>query len=231
MIATSGLFTENLYRPLVPHASDRHYLWAARISSLGIVIAGVICAYLLEDVVSGLEIFWKIAAMLGIAFWLGLFWRRMTVAGAWVSTLAASAAWWLSIQGFFIEWVGELPLAAELRFLFVRDGVAEVYLPWQMVFYLTTGLVFGVLASLVTPSVAHERLERFYDLVRTPVIPGEKVDQPCTMPAGATTQPRRKLLPIASLEIYVPRLQMLLGFLAGWVAVALLIGVVLWIVK
>ncbi|MFV1966975.1 MAG: sodium:solute symporter [Pirellulaceae bacterium] len=230
MIATSGLFTENLYRRIVSNASPGHYLWVARLSSLGIVAAGVVFAYLLEDVVSGLEIFWKIAAMLGIAFWLGLFWRRMTVAGAWASTLAASAAWWLSIQGFFVEWAASLPVSESLRFVLVRDGVPEIYLPWQMIFYLATGLVFGVVASLVTRSVAHERLERFYALVRTPVIAGEEVDRPCTIPKGATTQPRRKLLPTASLEIYVPRAQMLAGFFAGWVAVAILIGAVLWIV-
>ena len=50
------------------------------------------------------------------------------------------------------------------------------------------------------------------------------------MPVEAKTLPPRKLLPFESLEIYVPRPQMLAGFFAGWVAVAALIGVVLWII-
>jgi len=232
MIATSGLFTENLYRKFVPDASPRHYLWVARISSLGIVAAGVVFAYRLEGVPAGLEIFWKLAPMLGIAFWLGLFWRRMTVAGAWASTLAAFGAWWLSTQPFFVACAVELPFAADLRFVFVApDGLPEIYLPWQMIFYLTCGLVAGVVTSLVTPSVNQEKLEQFYALVRTPVVSDERVERPCTIPTEATTLPRRKLLPVPWLEIYIPRAQMIAGFFAGWAAVAVLIGVVLWLVR
>ena len=40
-------------------------------------------------VVKGLEIFWMICPMMGITFWLGLFWRRTTVAGAWASCFTA----------------------------------------------------------------------------------------------------------------------------------------------
>jgi Na+/proline symporter len=34
-------------------------------------------------------LFFKLQGLMGAAFWLGLFWRRMTVAGAWSATLAA----------------------------------------------------------------------------------------------------------------------------------------------
>jgi len=91
MIASAGLFTENIYRPLLSDRSERHYVWVARIASLGIVVGGVTIAFALEDVVQGLEIFWKIAPMMGIVFWLGLFWRRTTVGGAWAgNTLGKS---------------------------------------------------------------------------------------------------------------------------------------------
>lgn len=230
MIATSGLFTENIYKPLVPDQSERHYLTVARLSSLGIVLAGVVFAYRLEGVVEGLEIFWKIAPMLGIAFWLGLFWRRMTVAGAWCSTLSAFGMWWLTSQSAFIEWIGRLPCASDCRFIFIADGQPEIYLPWQMIFYLTAGLLAGILVSLVTRPTATEQLERFYALIRTPVVPGETVERPCTIPTVAVTRPRRKLVPFRNLEIYVPSKQLIAGFLVGWLAVALMIGLVLWIV-
>jgi Na+/proline symporter len=230
MIATSGLLTENLYKPLFPHESKRHYLWVARISALIVVAAGVAFAYWLEGVVKGLEIFWKTAPMFGIAFWLGLFWRRMTTAGAWAATLSALAMWWLTTQTFFIQWVGSLPIADDWRFVFFKEGVPEIYLPWQMIFYLTAGAVAGVAVSLVTRPVDEQRLERFYALVRTPIHPGEEVTEPCTLPDEATTLPPRKLLPLKSFEIYVPSAQMLAGFLAGWLAAAALIGVFLWII-
>ena len=195
------------------------------------VASGVIFAYCLEDVVAGLEIFWKISPMLGIAFWLGLFWRRMTVAGAWASTLSAFAMWWLTTQPLFIEWVASLPVADQWRLIFTTDAGPEIYLPWQMIFYLTTGLTAGVIVSLITPPVDDKRLEHYYALIRTPVIRGEKVDEPCTFPKGAVTQPRRKLVPIKSLEINVPSGQMLAGFFAGWLGVAVLIAVFLWLIS
>jgi Na+/proline symporter len=83
MIASSALFTENIYRPLSPDKSERHYVTVGRIAAVAVVCGGVVFAYWLPGVVAGLEIFWKISAMMGLAFWMGLFWRRTTVAGAW----------------------------------------------------------------------------------------------------------------------------------------------------
>ena len=232
MVATAGLFAENLYKPLVPGKSERHYLWAARIASLGVVACGVVFAYWLEGVVAGLEIFWKLGPMLGIAFWMGLFWRRMNTAGAWASTLAAFAAWWVSTQTWFIEFAAGLPCADELRFVFSSDGgEPSIYLPWQMIFYLGVGLLAGILASLLRPAPNRSRLEQFYALVRTPVTEGEEVDSPCELPEDAVIPPPRKLLPLKSFEIYVPSRQLLVGFLAGWAAAIAMVASVVWIVR
>ena len=231
MITSAGLFTENLYKPIAPNQSRTHYLWVARLSSLTVVAAGVWFAYSLEDVVSGLEIFWKVSPMLGIAFWFGLFWRRMTSAGAWASTAAAVFAWWLTTRPDFIEWTASLPAADSLRLIFVKNGVPEIYLPWQMIFYLTAGASTGIVVSLLSPRVGSEKLERYYALIRTPVVRDEHVEQPCTIPEGSPTLPPRKLIPISWLEIYVPSARMIGGFLAGWCGVAVLIWVFLWLVK
>ncbi len=56
-------------------------------ASIGVLADGVPFAYWLPGIVARLEIFEKISAMMGIAFWLGLFWRRTTVAWAWAATL------------------------------------------------------------------------------------------------------------------------------------------------
>ncbi len=47
-------------------------------------------------------------------------------------------------------------MTESLRFVFVKNGTPEVYLPWQMVFYLTAGLTAGVVVSLFTRPVARE---------------------------------------------------------------------------
>ncbi|HID24557.1 MAG TPA: sodium:solute symporter family protein, partial [Planctomycetaceae bacterium] len=231
MVSTSGLFTENIYKPLFPDRSPKHYLLIARVSSLFVVVAGVIFAYRLEGVVAGLEIFWKIGPMLGIAFWMGLFWRRMTAVGAWASTLVAFGVWWLTTQSAFINWVDSLPFADEWRLVFIRDGKAMIYLPWQMIFYLCCGALAGVCASLMSRPPEPDRLDRFYALIRTPVTPGETVDAPCTLPRGVTVPPVRKLIPLPSFEIYVPSPQMWVGFVIGWLAVAVLIGTFVWLIS
>jgi len=231
MIASSGLFTENIYMRLMPDRTQRHYIFVARVTSLMVVAGGVAFAYWLPSVVKGLEIFWMISPMMGIAFWLGLFWRRTTVAGAWTSTLTAFGVWWLTTQEFFISWLGGLPMADSLRFVFVKNGTPEVYLPWQMIFYLTAGLIAGIVVSLFTRPVAREKLDNFYALVRTPVKPGEQVATPCTLPDDAVVPAKRNIFPNTSLEIPIPSLTSVVGFLVGWGCVAAIIYSVYLIAK
>ena len=231
MIASSGLFTENIYKRLLPGRTAKHYVFIARVASLAIVAGGVVFAYRLEGVVEGLEIFWKISPMMGIAFWLGLFWRRTTAAGAWASTLTAFGAWWLTTQEFFISWLGSLSMAESLTFIFIKNGVAEVYLPWQMVFYLSAGTIVGIVVSLFTKPVPEEKLDNFYALVRTPVKPGEQVSLPCTLPDDAEVPEKRNIFPNTSLEIAIPSRTSVVGFLAGWGCVAAIIYSVYLIAK
>ncbi|MBT5760140.1 MAG: sodium:solute symporter family protein, partial [Candidatus Marinimicrobia bacterium] len=173
MVASSALFTENIYRPLMNKKSSNHYLMVGRITSLFIVAGGVAFAFWLPGVVKGLEIFWKISPMMGIVFWLGLFWRRMTVTAAWAATFSAFFMWWITTQAGFITFVAGLPMAESMRFIFEKSGSMEIYLPWQMVFYLTTGIFVGVVVSLFTKPVDEGQLESFYALSRTPVTKGE----------------------------------------------------------
>jgi len=224
MISSSALFTENVYRRLLPDKRPRHYITVGRITAVVIVAGGVGFAFWLPGVVKGLEIFWKISPMMGIAFWLGLFWRRTTVAGAWAGTLCAFGIWGLSGQEFFISWLGSLPAAESLRFVFVKSGTPEVYLPWQMVFYLTGGTLVGIMVSLFTRPVSKEKLDNFYALVRTPVKPGEKVSAPCTLPEGAVVPEKRNIFPNTNFEISIPSLTSVVGFLIGWACVAAIIG-------
>jgi len=226
MISSSALFTENVYRPFVPDRSDRHYLTVGRLAAVGVVGGGVFFAYWLPGVVAGLEIFWKISAMMGLAFWLGLFWRRTTVAGAWAATLASFAVWFatsrISVAG--LVWDFDAILAPHLPAFMLR--AEKLYLPWQMVLYLSAGLVSGVLVSLFTREVPHEKIERFYALVRTPVQPGEQLERPCTLPDGAVVPPRRNLFGDSNLEIPIPTRTGVVGFLAGWAFVGGIVAVV-----
>ncbi len=231
MISAAALFTENIYRPLRPDKNKEHYITVGRISSGLVVAASVIFAYWVPGVVKGLEIFWIVTSLMGIAFWLGLFWRRTTVAGAWASTLVSVVIWWISTEPFFISFLANLPLAESLRLVVEKPTGAEMYLPWQMIFYLAGGLLVGIVVSIFTKPVSEEKLNNFYALVRTPITLGEQVAVPCTLPTGAVVPPKRNFFPNTRLEIPIPSLTAILGFLAGWVLSAIIVAIVYLIAK
>ncbi|MFN2110229.1 MAG: sodium:solute symporter, partial [Anaerolineae bacterium] len=232
MISSSALFTENLYRPLVPDRDAKHYVTVGRLAAVGVVGGGVAFAYWLPGVVAGLEIFWKLSAMTGLAFWLGLFWRRTTVAGAWAATLVSFAVLFLTGRvavGDHVLWDFNVTVTPHLPAFMVWNET--LYLPWQMVFYLSAGLVAGVVVSWVTRPVPLERLERFYGLLRTPVQAGEQVEAPCTLPADAVVPERQSLFGDSDLEVPVPSVTGIVGFLAGWGCVAAIVLAVYFISK
>lgn len=207
MIAASALFTRNVYKPAMPGKSDKHYLVAARVASVCVVVLGVLYAYWLDGVIQGLEILWKIGPMMGIAFWLGLFWRRTTPSGALVSALAALAMWWVG-----------------------SHVITDMSLPWQMILYLSVGLIAGIGVSLFTKPTNPENLERYYALLRTPVLTEEgNPGEPCQIPQGMIPLPRRVIFPSTQLEIPVPSKRALSGFLIGWFCVITIILGVYWI--
>lgn len=227
MIASSALFTENIYKPLRKVRDQKHYITVGRITSLCIVAGGMAFAFWLPSVVEGLEIFWKISPMMGIAFWLGLFWRRTTVQGAWAATLSGFFVWWLTEQQFFLSGLAALPFADALRLVTEEGGSLAIYLPWQMIFYLSAGFIMGIMVSLFTKSLNDRQLDKFYELVRTPVNVEEgNPKKPCTLPPNIVVPPKDKMFPGSrSLEILMPSKISITGFVLSWVAVIMLVAV------
>ncbi|MBN2313598.1 MAG: sodium:solute symporter family protein [Sedimentisphaerales bacterium] len=227
MIASSALFTENIYRPLSPHKPHHHYVTVGRIAAVAVVSGGVIFAYWLPGVVAGLEIFWMVSAMMGLAFWLGLFWRRTTVAGAWAATLVSFAVMLFTSKisfGDFVLWDFNASCAQSLPDFMQWNG--QLYLPWQMILYLSSGLIAGIIVSLFTRPVSAEKLDNYYALIRTPIEPGEQPAAPCTLPKGAIVPEKRNIFPNTNLEFMIPSRESVVGFLIGWSFVAAIVAVV-----
>ena len=231
MISSSALFTENIYRRVLPDKPARHYVLVGRLASIVFVAAGVIFAFWLPNIVKGLEIFWMTSPVIGIAFWLGLFWRRTTVAGAWAATLTAAAVWWLTTQSFFVNFLGGLAANDNMRFVVSKGTGLEISLPWQMVFYLTAGTLAGIIVSLFTKPVAAEKLDNFYALIRTPVKAGEEITAPCTLPEGTVVPAKRCIFAKGGIEILVPSVTSVVGFTIGLFCAVALIGLVFLITK
>ncbi len=215
MICSSALFVENIYKPVKPQQSIKHYLTVSRLTSLIVVAGGVLFAFSVPDVVKALELWFKISPMTGIVFWMCLFWRRMTVVGAWATTLTGFAAWWLATRDGFVQWVDSLATPESWRLIWEQNGEKVIYEPWQIVFYLSAAAIAGVVASLATKRVDEDRLERFYSLIRTPIQPNENYDQPCTLPTDLEIPIRPVGLRIGDLEIPRPSKTSVIGFVLG----------------
>lgn len=233
MVTSSALFTQNIYRRYwITDRPDRHYLWVGRAASLGVVLAGIVFAFAFASVVEGLEVFWAMQAMMGIPFWIGLYWRRATPAGAWAATIGSFLVWILTSR---IDVLGRVRYdfnawgAPYLPDWMLWDG--QLYLPWQMIFYLLAGFVTIILVSRATRPVAADRLERFYTCLRTPVRAGEPETEPFTLPAGVDPAPRRPLIKHADFEVPRPGAVALVGFGATWVLVLALVGAFYWILN
>ena len=224
MVSSAALFTENVYKPAVPGRTERHYVWIGRLTSVMVVAGGVIFALWVPTVVKALEIWFMIAPMMGLVFWIGLLWRRLTVVGAWVTTLSGFATWWITTQSWFIDWVARLPVAEAWRLLWVENGKTSLYLPWQILLYMTVAVVAGVVVSLFTRPVSQDKLDRFYTLSRTPIAPGEQLVEPCVLPPSTAAAKRTMLVTFAGLEIPLPSRVSLIGFVVVWICVALMIG-------
>jgi len=231
MISSSALFTENLYTKCIPGKSQKHYILVGRIASVAVVAVSLIYAYWLESLVKGLEIFWKVSSMMAIAFWMGLFWRRATSAGAWASTLGFAAAWFLTSHSCLANFLTRYQIAHSMRFIIDTGKGPEIYLPWQLIAQLGGGLLVGIIVSLLTRPANEKKLDNFYALIRTPIQPGEVITKACTLPQGVIVPPKRCIFPNTSLEFMVPSKTSVIGFLAGWLGVAAIIYAVYLIAK
>ncbi len=230
MVSSSALFTENIYKPLIRlNQSEKHYILVGRITSVGVVVGGILVAFGLSSVVQGLEIFWQVQAMMGVAIWVSFFWRRANAAGAWASTMGSFAAWAFTSDIGLISWDFNARFARFLPDFMLFEG--RLSLPWQMIFYLTVGLVVMVVVSLLTKPRDRTLLDRVYECLRTPVEPGEPEVAPVTLPDTTRRAPRSVLIDHPDFELMKPTRVSVLGFVAAWVAVGVLIAVFVWIMN
>lgn len=224
MISASGLVTENLYRPMFPGRSETHYLWVARASGLMVVLVAIGYAFWLSGVIQGLEILWKLNAVMAPAFWLGVFWRGATTSGAWAATVLTAGTWWVTNLTSTAAALATSPSVKSLGIVINRNDNWAISTPWQMLAYLTAGFLGGIVVSVLTAKNDPEKLDRFYELMRTPVQPDEAIDTPCTLPAGVNPSPRRVFFPSTSLELPIPSKLAVSGFVVGWLLVFGIIG-------
>jgi SSS family solute:Na+ symporter len=95
MITGSSLITRNIYRPLFPHHSEKHFILVGRIAGAVVVIGGALLATQFDTILQQLKLWWELNVMVAAAFWLGMKWRRATRPAAWCSIVSTTVLFFI----------------------------------------------------------------------------------------------------------------------------------------
>ncbi len=90
MISSSSLFTKNVYGPLRPGRTERHYVLVGRIAGALVLLAAALLSTAFGSILDMLKFMWEFNAIIAASFWCGIKWRRATRQGAWASILIAA---------------------------------------------------------------------------------------------------------------------------------------------
>ena len=97
-VSVSALFVRNIFRAIVPNASESASVRAGRWAIFCALVFGIIAASAMNNVFTMLILLQTSTVPLGATVMLMFFWRRLTVAGAWTGILVATA---LNVVGPF----------------------------------------------------------------------------------------------------------------------------------
>lgn len=150
MVDSGALFTRNFYgRYLAPRRTDRHYLWAGRISGAAITLAAVLYAlFLIQRVLYSFLLTETMATFVGISVMAGMFWKRANRWGA-IASIAAAAA-----TNFLLHYAGGQRL--------------DHWDPDVFFVAMVAGVLALVLVSSLTSPEPPEALASFYSRLQRP---------------------------------------------------------------
>ncbi|MBN2211995.1 MAG: sodium:solute symporter family protein [Sedimentisphaerales bacterium] len=95
MLSGSALLTRNVYRPLLPRFSEKHYIYVGRFLGVLVVVVGALVATLFDNIWQQLKLMLEINVIVAATWWLGMKWRRANRRGAWASMTTAAICFFL----------------------------------------------------------------------------------------------------------------------------------------
>jgi SSS family solute:Na+ symporter len=211
MITGSALVVRNIYREFYDRdASEQRYLLVARLTGCVIVVGAIVMSLLMMDVFGQLQLTWAIPILFAAPFWMGMYWRGATTAGAWATVVFGLVVFFvmpLIVPGFTLSGALGLPLSE-----YSSAGMATLSLAEKIV---SPFLVMTVV-SLLTTKNSKAVLDRYYKKMQTPVDPDPAIDRRNLESAldDSTTGRAKKLFPGSSIEINQPTKTDIVGFLA-----------------
>ena len=77
-VSYSALFIRNIYKPLFPHKTDKHYLNVGRVVIAFTLLGGIGIAMYVDNLLELFKYIIAVPAIFGASIWLGFMWRRIT---------------------------------------------------------------------------------------------------------------------------------------------------------
>jgi Na+/proline symporter len=232
-VTVAGLFSENVYRVYVsPEADEKKLVHVTRVVGVVIALLALVGAILMrKDLVKAILDYFNILSVVGISTAMGILWRRMNGAGMFSSTLVAGVAFLLTrhilswgeedlvAQGLLTVaegsrmWVTDGGLLRSLNgagvLVWSRTAPELVFARWVTIgLPLLTGMISGIIGSLVTEPPKREVIEKFFTKIYIPIGQDERLELPLD---EAVPQPKRWLTR-GGLFIVKPSRQSWVGF-------------------
>ena len=197
-VTIAGLFSQNIYRPYIrPDAEEGHYLHVTRIAGVVIIMAALgVAIAMRESVVKAILDYANLTATMGIAVVMGILWRRMNTAGVFSSAVVAASV-------FIVT-----------RYVLHCGRLITVGVP------LVTGILVGVIGSLLSKPPKPEVIDRFFKKIYVPIGDEAKLD----LPLDEAVPPANRWLTSGGLFIVKPSRQSWVGFVVTLAICLALVG-------
>lgn len=119
-VVLSGLVVKNLYEPLVPGRTEKHYMFVARLAVPGLLAAGVLVGLFLNSIVAILKFAIVLLLVWGVPITLLFVWRRVTQVAVFVQVLATLV--FIAVIPWVVSSIPAFARSAELT-LMTRERV------------------------------------------------------------------------------------------------------------
>lgn len=149
-VTVAGLFSQNVYRVYVnPTADQKQLVRVTRNVGVAIVLLSLAGAILMRSsLVRAILDYFNILSLVGISTAMGLLWRRMNTTGMFLSTISAVITF--IVTRYIIVYTSNM--------LTVTIGLPIV-----------TGVLGGIVGSLLTRPPSAERIEQFFKKIYVPI--------------------------------------------------------------
>jgi Na+/proline symporter len=185
-VTVAGLFSQNIYRVYFsPNADQKQLVHMTRVIGVGVALLALLGAILMRhNLVKTILDYFNILSLVGISTAMGMLWRRMNSTGMFCSTIAAVLTF--VITRYQLDCPREITIAIPIL----------------------TGVLGGVVGSLLTKPPSTETIEKFFRKIYVPIGAEEKLE----LPLDEAVPPSERLVTAGGLFLVKPSRQSWVGF-------------------